>query len=137
MMGVSYRKYQKTSFRQKRFEQLLLEIIAELFHKGRVKDPVLINCPITLTQVTCSCDMRYAKAFFSTMSLTQPTKTELQKIAKALKRAMPFIMSQVGKATSTYRVPEITFHFDTELHRSERVWGLIGKIEGEPIHEGV
>ena len=55
---------------------------------------------------------------------------------EALERAKGFIRTEIGKRIRLRHTPEISFHFDDSMERSERIFRILKEVapsqEGEP-----
>jgi ribosome-binding factor A len=89
-----------------------------------IKDPILVNQLISVTDVEVSGDMRHAKVFVSIMG-----EEELQKqIMEVLLENRPKIRSAIGQRIRLRYTPEIDVKLDNSLERGTRITQLLNQI---------
>ena len=98
------------SQRQLRVAEEIRHVLAMLFERGDFRDPDLASAHITVTEVRASPDLKHMTAFVSGLGHDLP---EAQ--FKALRRAAPFLRTQVAKAVRLKFAPELHFQPDTAL----------------------
>ena len=79
---------------------------------------------VTITKVSMSRDLRYAKIFFSHIG-TGMSSEDLEKKLNQNKRKIRYYM---GNNLETQYVPEINFKFDTKYDKSNRIENLLHKV---------
>ena len=79
---------------------------------------------ITITKVSMSKDLRYAKIFFSHIE-TEFTSSELE---KQLNRNRKKIKYYMGNILQAQYVPEINFKFDENYDKSKRIDNLLNTM---------
>ncbi len=105
-----------STLRIKRIESLLREEIASVLLKGEVKDP-RIDQLLTVTDVSVSKDLGYAKVYISHYGDTQRSQT----MVEALNHAAGFIQGVLGKRIRLRTMPRLTFLLDDSLERGFRI----------------
>ena len=80
-----------------------------------VRDPAVRL--VTLTHVRMSRDLQHARVYYTTLGDTA-TRRET---ARGLRRAAPFLRSQLGRRIRVRRVPELTFVYDESIERESRI----------------
>jgi len=89
-----------------------------------IKDPILVNQLISVTDVEVSGDMRYAKVFVSIMG-----DEALQNgIMAVLLENRPKIRSAIGQRIRLRYTPEIDVKLDNSLERGTRITQLLNQI---------
>ena len=107
-----------------------LERVAELIRaeisillQRKVNDPRIGF--VSLTEVTITPDLKYAKIFVSIMG----DETAKLKSLEGLKSAKSYIRGELGHLLDLRIVPDITFVRDDSIERGTRVLNLIKKLE--------
>lgn len=104
--------------RPRRVGDQLRAVLAELV-QHEVKDPGVGF--VTVTEVRMSSDLQYATVFVSVMG---DAEAEVQSLA-SLRRAAPFLRSEVGKRLRLRHTPELRIHLDQTLAQSDRIEELL------------
>ncbi|MDH7500692.1 MAG: 30S ribosome-binding factor RbfA [candidate division NC10 bacterium] len=108
--------------RADRVSGLLKEEISRLIQKD-LKDPRVGF--VTITRVSLSRDLRYAKVFFSTYG-DQETQ---QRSLEGLQSALGFIRGELGRRLDLRFIPEIEFHIDGSVEYAFRIEEIIHQIK--------
>mgnify|MGYP001119850940 CR=1 FL=1 len=108
--------------RIERVGNLLRHEISELLQR-QVKDPRVGNF-VTVTEVSISPDLRYAKVFVSCIG----SEEERQKTLSGLTAASGFLRNQLAKRLRLRRIPELSFHWDDSIERGARLLQLIDEV---------
>jgi len=98
------------SQRQLRVAEEVRHALAALFERRDFRDPDLANIHVTVTEVRASPDLKHMTAFVSGLGKHLP---EAQ--FRALRRAAPFLRSQVAKVVRLKFAPDLHFQPDTAL----------------------
>lgn len=85
---------------------------------------------LVLTEVELSPDLLFARVFFD----TNDDELQVEKTLAALERAKPHLRRRLAAALNLRNTPQLSFHFDKDLRRAEKVRRLIDEVTGE--HEG-
>ena len=124
-MGHKHTKISRgPSQRQLRVGELLREALTDTFIKAPIRDPLLANINITITQVLASRDLKQAKIFFVPFGQDINKSTE---IIEALDRATPFLRGQVAKRVNLRYAPLLRFELDRTLENASRIDALLEK----------
>ena len=115
--------------RIERVDNLIRHEICELLQR-QVKDPRLGNF-VTVTEVSTSPDLRYAKVFVSCIG----SEEEKQQTLAGLTAAAGFLRSQLAKRLRLRRVPELSFHWDDSIERGARLLQLMDKVRADSTLE--
>jgi ribosome-binding factor A len=108
--------------RIERVNSLIRQELSELLQR-QVKDPRLGNF-ISVTAVTTSTDMKYAKVFVSRMGSPE----EKQEMLSVLASAAGFFRRELTKRLRMRRVPELSFQWDDSIERGDRLSRLIDQV---------
>jgi ribosome-binding factor A len=106
--------------RQLRVGERLRHILADLFSRGTVHDPVIAETPLTISEVRVTRDLRQATVYLVELggSLSDDVKT-------ALERAAPFLRGEVARAANLKYAPNLTFRPDETFAESARIDALL------------
>jgi len=104
--------------RPRRVGDQLRAVLAELVQR-EIKDPGVGF--VTVTEVRMSSDLQYATVFVSVMG---DSAAETQSLA-SLRRAAPFLRSEVGKRLRLRHTPELRIQLDQTLAQSDRIEELL------------
>jgi ribosome-binding factor A len=88
-----------------------------------LRDPRLDEF-VSVTEVSVSPDLRYAKVFVSSMG---GQEKEAQ-ILGALGSASGFLRSELAKKIRLRRMPELHFQWDNSIEKGDRILRLIDKV---------
>ncbi len=113
------------SHRIERVNNLIRREISELIQR-QIKDPRL-DVFVTVTEVTTSPDLKYAKVFVSCIN----GKQEEQKILKVLDSAAGFLRTELAKNIRLRRIPELSFHWDDSIEHGDNILRLIDQVSFE------
>ena len=86
-----------------------------------VRDPALHL--ITLTHVQVSRDLRHARVYY-----TAPIDASAVETKRGLRRAAPFLRSQLGRRLRLRHVPELTFVYDDSFEREQRIAQVLEEL---------
>jgi ribosome-binding factor A len=111
--------------RVERLSNLIRHEISELLQR-QIKDPRLGSF-VTVTEVSLSNDLRYAKVFVSCMGGEEEKHVALS----GLSAASGFFRSQLAKRLRLRRVPELSFQWDDSIERGAHLLQLIDKISAD------
>ena len=105
-------------FRARRVGDQMRAVLAELVQR-EVQDPGVGF--VTVTEVRMSSDLQYATVFISVMG---DGDCETQSLA-SLRRAAPFLRSEVGKRLRLRHTPALRIQLDQTLAQSDRIEELL------------
>ncbi|WP_135468093.1 30S ribosome-binding factor RbfA [Crenalkalicoccus roseus] len=112
------------SQRQLRVAEEVRHALAALFERRDFRDPELASAHVTVTEVRASPDLRHMTAFVSGLGQAVPPGQ-----FAALRRAAPFLRTQVAKAVRLKFAPELHFQPDTALDHAMRMDALLKRPE--------
>jgi ribosome-binding factor A len=97
--------------RKKRIDDIIRQVLGEIL-LTRVSDPRLSL--VTVTRVAISPELDVAKVFVSVLGEGEKRSEAMA----ALKRAAPFLRTELAKEISIRRTPELRFLFDESMERA-------------------
>jgi ribosome-binding factor A len=112
------------SQRQLRVAEEVRHALSALFARGEFRDPDLASAHVTVTEVRASPDLKHMTAFVSGLGHDLPAEQ-----MRALKRAAPFLRTQVAKAVRLKYAPELHFQPDTALDYAMRIDAVMRRPE--------
>ena len=108
------------SQRQLRVGEELRHALAQLLRPGALRDPVLSDASITVTEVQVSPDLRSATAFVMPLGGCNTTD-----IVAGLRRSAPFLRGRIARLVRLRRVPSLDFSLDNAFENAERIAELL------------
>jgi len=118
-----------------RIEQVNKLIRRELSEiiQHQLKDPRL-DALVTVTDVSTSPDLRYAKVFVSRVGDDEEKKQEIMKV---LSIAARFMRKELMHNVSLRRVPELAFFWDDSIKQGIHISQLIDRINNEEPNDSL
>ncbi|MBE9514318.1 MAG: 30S ribosome-binding factor RbfA [Dehalococcoidia bacterium] len=110
------------SRRTERLNKAIKQEISRLLER-EVNDPRLGNL-ISVTEVSVSPDLKYAKVFVSILG-NEENKTEM---LAGFNSASGFLRRELASHLSLRTVPQLSFHYDDSIERGARVLELIRQV---------
>lgn len=111
--------------RTERLNSLLREVISDVIRK-EVRNPH-INELLTITRVSITSDLHYAKVYVSVLAPAEQKQDTL----KALQSASGFIATNASKLVVMRYFPELTFYLDDSVDKHLRIETLLREIDAE------
>ena len=111
--------------RRERTSKLIQREISELL-KREVNDPRLSEL-ISVTEVSLSPDLRYAKIFVSILG----SEANKRDMLAGFNIASGFLRRELASRLKMKYVPQLTFHYDNSIERGTRLLELIGQVSAE------
>ena len=102
--------------RQLRVAEEIRHVLAGMFERRDFRDPDLAEAHITVTEVRMSPDLKHATAFVSRLG-----RSDVDALLPALKRAAPWLRSQVAHAVPLRYTPELSFQPDHALDYATKI----------------
>lgn len=109
------------SQRQLRVGEELRHILAEVIARGTLRDPVLVDKSITVSQIRVSPDMRNATAFVMPLGGAAGAVD----VVAALNRASHYLSGEVARRITLKYVPTLHFEIDTVFDEAQRIDTLL------------
>lgn len=113
------------SIKQDRVSGRIRTILSELLLR-EVSDPRLHG--ITITEVELDPELQYAQVYVNALG----DEDREADVMKGLEHATGFLRREVGKRVRLRKTPELIFHWDVTLERSERINKLIASLDIPP-----
>ncbi len=110
--------------RQLRVAEEVRHVLAAVFARAEFRDPDLAGAQITVTEVRIGPDLRHAVAFVARLG-----RSDIDALLPALKRAAPFLRTQVAHALPLRVAPEISFQPDQALEQATAIDRLLHSPE--------
>lgn len=114
--------------RIERVNSLIRQEISQLLQR-QVNDPRLGSL-ITVTEVSTSADLKYARVFVSRIGSEEEKKETLS----ALASASGFFRRELSKHLKLRYIPVLSFQWDDSIERGDHLLQLIDKITSEETH---
>lgn len=117
------------SQRQKKVATLINEALVEVLRRGKKLDERLINCPVTITKILVTADLKLANCYFLPFN-TKLNELELTQSLNNSKYAIrKFITSKINLKYS----PELRFYYDHGFDNLYKVEQLLKQIGNENL----
>jgi ribosome-binding factor A len=110
------------AYRIERVNNLIRHEVSELLQR-QVKDPRLGGF-ITVTEVSASPDLKYAKVFVSCIGSVE----EKQETLSGLVAASGFLRNKLARHLRLRHVPQLRFQLDDSIERGARLLKLIDDV---------
>lgn len=112
------------SQRQLRVAEEIRHALAAVIERGDWPDEALWDARITVTEVRASPDLKHMTAFVSGLGKDVPAEQ-----FAALKRAAPWLRTQVARAVRLKYAPELHFQHDSSLDYAVKMSALLRQPE--------
>lgn len=112
------------SQRQLRVSEEIRYALAWILERGDLRDPVLSQVHLTVTDVRISPDLRNATAFITPLG-----GGDVRPILEALKRAQPFFRHELARRVEMKFIPQIRFRADELFEEANRINQLMNRPE--------
>ena len=118
------RRSSEASQRQLRVGEELRHALADVFGRGILRDPAIVDRSITVTEVRPSPDLRNATAFV--IPLGGGDSIDL---LEALRRCAPFLTREVSKRVHLKFAPRLNFVLDDSFDRVDKIASILRSPE--------
>lgn len=108
------------SQRQLRVGELVRHSLADIFTRGEIRDPALMDVSITVTEVRMTPDLKLARAYV--LPLGGAGKNE---VLEALNRCVGFVRGRVTRDVKLKFSPRLEFHIDDRFDYADRISELL------------
>ena len=112
-----------------RLNSLIREEISDLLQR-QVKDPQLDRF-VSVTEISTSPDLSYAKVFVSIMGSEEEKRATLERLTAA----SGFFRKELSKRLTTRRVPELNFCQDNSIEQGAHLLEIIERISDSSIDQ--
>lgn len=113
------------SFKQERVSGRIRKILSQLILR-EVADPRLHG--ITITDVELDPELLFAKVYVNALG----EEEREPEVMIGLEHAKGFLRREVARRVRLRKAPELTFHWDASLERSERINTLLASLDIPP-----
>jgi ribosome-binding factor A len=117
--------------RQLRVGERLRHVLADLFTRGAVHDPVIAETHLTISEVRVTRDLRQATVFV--VELGGDLRPEVK---RALVRATPFLRGEVARQSHLKYAPNLIFRVDETFAESSRIDKLLAEARRATPQDG-
>jgi ribosome-binding factor A len=96
--------------RQLRVAEEIRHVLAAIFARGEFRDPDLAAAHVTVTEVRIGPDLKHATVFVARLG-----RTDIGALLPNLKRAAPYLRTELGHVLRLRGAPDLHFQPDTAL----------------------
>jgi len=118
------RKIREASQRQLRVGEGLRHALADVFGRGVLRDPDIIDRSITVTEVRPSPDLKNATVYVMPLG-----GGDIDSLLKGLGRCAPFLTAEVSKRVYLKFAPRLRFELDNSFEHADRIESLLRSPE--------
>jgi ribosome-binding factor A len=108
------------SQRQLRVGELVRHVLADLFARGEVHDPVIEGHLITVSEVRVTADLRLATIYVMPLG-----GQDIELVTTALDRNKRFLRGEIARRINLKFAPEIRFAIDPRFDEADRIERLL------------
>lgn len=116
--------------RQLRVGEEIRHALAETLRSDDLRDPMLRDVSITVTEVRIGPDLRNATVFVMPLGGARAESPRIADIIAALNRAGPFLRGRVARAIHLKFAPNLHFKADTSFDEADKIGGLLRSVRG-------
>jgi len=120
------RENREPSQRQLRVGEELRHALADMFQRGMLRDPALIDVTVTVTEVRLSPDLKNATAFIMPLG-----GQHVEEVMAGLKRSAGFLRRELARAVPLRYAPSVGFEIDHSFEHASRINALLHRPEVE------
>jgi ribosome-binding factor A len=113
-------------YRQIRINDEMMRELSEIIRS--IKDPRIQAAFISITNVDCTPDLKYAKIYYSVITKSEEERAD---IARGFKSASGFIRKQLAERLNLRMTPELKFLSDESMEKGADITKLIRQVEEE------
>jgi ribosome-binding factor A len=108
------------SQRQLRVGELVRHALADVFTRGEIRDPALMDVSITVTEVRMTPDLKLARAYVLPLGGSDATS-----VLDGLNRCVGFLRGRVTRDVKLKFSPRLEFHIDDRFDYADRISQLL------------
>lgn len=124
------KQHKEPSQRQLRMGEEVRHALAFFLQRGALRDPLLDNAVIAVSEVRMSPDLKLATCFITPLDSTDPHAPSKEDIIAALNRHTKYIRGQMAGALRGLRyMPEFRFRADTSFDNFAKIDALLRSPE--------
>ncbi len=120
-----------TSNRPNRVAKEIKVILSDLFSKSQIKDPLLFDKMILISDVFIASDLSLAKVYISPWDVSIDKKL----LIKTLNKHIPFFRSKIAKALKIKVIPNLIFILDNQFDKIDESREMFKLIESEKLKD--
>ena len=117
------REARAPSQRQLKVGEELRHALAWTLERGKVRDPVVHDARVTVTEVRISSDLKNATAFVTPLGGGE--REEAAAVIQGVNRAAPYLRRRMAQAVRLKFVPKVSFHIDTSFDEASHIDNLL------------
>ena len=106
--------------RQLRVGQEIKKVIASMLEKGEIRDEVVQNSFITITEARISPDLKYCNIYIMTLN-----GDKIQEVVDAMNKYAWFVRKQLGVKLKLRYTPEVNFRIDDTFEQVDHIERLL------------
>ena len=118
--GAHARAGKAPTQRQLRVSEEIRHVLSAIFGRGEFRDPELAGERVTVTEVRISPDLKNATAFVARLG-----RSDIGALLPALRRAAPYIRTQLAQQLRLRVAPQVSFQPDAALEYAVHVDRLL------------
>lgn len=109
--------------RRERVEDLLLEVVSEVFRK--LKDPGIPSTGlVSFLRIEVAPDLGFADVKYSYLG----DETKVEELQKALDRSKGFFRKEINRVVRLRKIPELRFHLDRSMEKGAEILTLLERV---------
>jgi ribosome-binding factor A len=113
-------RYKEQSQRQLKVSRAMWDSLVECFRREGKLDYRLEGCPVSITEVNISADLRVANCFFVPFN----TDFKVSELLDALEKSKYVIRNYITRRINLRYSPEIRFYYDQNSENFEKIENL-------------
>lgn len=110
--------------RQLRVGELVRQALAEVLSRAAIRDPVVDQATITVTEVRATPDLRRATCYVMPLGGEQAPE-----VIAGLERLAPWLSGQVARRVRLKFAPSLSFRLDPSFDEADRIAALLRRPE--------
>lgn len=109
--------------RRERVEDLLLEVVSEVFRK--LKDPgIPSDGLVSFLRIEVATDLGFADVKYSYLG----DDSKVGELQKALDRSKGFFRKEINRVVRLRKIPELRFHLDRSMEKGSEILTLLERV---------
>ena len=119
------------SQRQLRVGEEVRHALVQVLERTDLRDPVLVNTSVTVTEVSISPDLKNATCFIVPLGgkMGGDDEASVQGVIKALAGAAKFLRYEIANKTQLKHTPALRFMYDTSFDIANEMESLLNRPE--------
>lgn len=116
----------RNSYRMDKVNSEMQKTLSTIIN-SEIRNPVLDDLVITVTEVQTAPDFSSAKVFVSTLK----SQVESSQLIKELEEASGFIKKRINEELNLKRIPALKFIYDDSMEQGDRIMQLLESIKNK------